>query len=147
MEIIKLFLVAFLFGWAGFAAIPQDLIGEILQDYLSGEFALDGDSAIIRSLDTISGNVVDYEIPTGKSIETNRFVINVHECRYLPENPLMDSYAFVEINQKSDGAEIFNAWLISKLPAISSVEHPRYDFWLIRCTTSKPEEASGAEVN
>ncbi|MCY4445893.1 MAG: DUF2155 domain-containing protein [Rhodobacteraceae bacterium] len=133
--------------WFGLSVSAQGIAPEYRDEPDSDFQAQTGRSAIIRSLDSIAGKTEDFEIATGQSLNTDRFSITLHDCRYLPENPQLHSFAFVEIKQISDNTEIFNAWLISQLPALSAVEHPRYDFWLIRCTTSEPEEASGSEVN
>ncbi len=120
---------------------------EYLDDPVDNPSALSADGALLRSLDTIAGNVVDMEIRIGQTAETERFLITLHDCRYLPSNPKLHSYAFTEITQKSNREEIFKAWMIAHDPALSAVEHPRYDFWLIRCTTAAPELSNGVTKN
>ena len=109
--------------------------------------SLTGDGALLRALDAITGRVVDLEIVLAKSIDFENFRIRLEDCRYLPENPVKYSFAFVTITDLRDDKELFSAWMISQSPALSAVEHPRFDFWLIRCTTLAPEVSTGIEEN
>ncbi len=123
------------------------LIVLLLPHLARSEASLTGDGALIRTLDTMTGRVVDLEIELGVTIEFAKFEITLEDCRYLAENPAKYSYAFVTIMDQGDHSELFSAWLISQSPALSAVEHPRFDFWLIRCTTLSPDASMGTEVN
>ncbi len=95
--------------------------------------AVAGQAALLRGLDTITGSARNVAVAVGKSTKFGRLTIQLHACRYWPENPSTHSFAFVEVIEDEDASPIFKAWLIAASPAISAMEHPRYDIWLIRC--------------
>jgi len=109
--------------------------------------SLQGDGAILRSLDTITGRAMDLTVEVGQSLDFKHFEIALEECRFLPENPVKFSYAYVTITNKRNQSVLYSAWMISHLPALSAFEHPRFDFWLIRCITLAPEDSNGMEEN
>ena len=55
------------------------------------------------------------------------------------EEPIPDAQKQVselEIVETGDENRLFAGWMIASAPALSALEHPRYDIWVIRCTTS-----------
>lgn len=109
--------------------------------------SLTGDGALLRALDAITGKVEDLNLELGVTKKFESFGITLEDCRYFPENPVKYSFAYVSIIDQRDESVLFSAWMISQSPALSAVEHPRFDFWLIRCTTLSPESSTGIEVN
>ena len=108
--------------------------------------ALSGSSALIRGLDTITGERSDIDAAVGETVAFGRLEITVDDCRYLPENPATHSYAALRITEAPSGEVVFHAWMIASAPALSAMEHPRYDIWLIRCGPQQSDpEAGGNE--
>ena len=64
-----------------------------------------------------------------------RIVIHVRECRYPSDDPASDAFAYVEILDQQGNA-LFAGWMIASAPALSALEHPRYDVWVLRCTAN-----------
>ena len=95
-----------------------------------------GDSAVLRGLDKISGDVGDFEIQSGGSGSYGLMQVKVSECRYPAANPAGDAYAFLTIQQKDTNEPVFQGWMIASAPALNALDHPRYDIWLLRCNTS-----------
>ncbi|MCW8843320.1 MAG: DUF2155 domain-containing protein, partial [Rhodobacteraceae bacterium] len=44
--------------------------------------------------------------------------------------------------QTASEAPLFQGWMIASSPALSALDHPRYDVWVLRCKT--PVAESGA---
>ena len=95
-----------------------------------------GDGAVVRWLDKVSGAVRDIELAPGQARSLGRIEVTLGECRYPANNPSGDAYAWLEV--KSVGAEDldFSGWMLASSPALSALDHPRYDVWVIRCTTT-----------
>tara|TARA_R110002126_G_scaffold11148_4_gene50602 strand:- start:783 stop:1142 length:360 start_codon:yes stop_codon:yes gene_type:complete len=91
--------------------------------------------AVLRGLDTFNGHVTDMEVAAGQSVQFGRLNIVLRECRYPAGNPAGDAYASLEISQQGREGVIFSGWMIASSPALSAMEHPRYDVWVLRCTT------------
>ncbi len=95
-----------------------------------------GKGAILRSLDKVSGQVEDLEIGNGGYVELGRLRIELQECRYPAGNPSGDAYAFVTIHEPDVTEPVFSGWMIATAPALSALDHSRYDIWALRCKTS-----------
>ena len=95
-----------------------------------------GTLSTLRALDKISGEVRDLEISAGMNGQYGRLNIQVTECRFPSANPSGDAFAYVVINHEGLETPIFEGWMIASSPALSALDHHRYDVWLLRCTTS-----------
>lgn len=91
---------------------------------------------VLRALDKISGQTTDIEIAAGSAARFGNLQIVMAECRYPAGNPSGNAYAALEISEAGKAGTLFSGWMIASAPALSALEHPRYDVWVIRCTTS-----------
>ncbi len=93
--------------------------------------------AILRGLDKISGRVTDIKAAVGAPARYERLTINVGDCRTPPEDDAPDAFVFMKITDaKLDGAEVFSGWMFSSSPALSAMDHQRYDVWVLSCSAS-----------
>jgi hypothetical protein len=92
-----------------------------------------GTGATLRGLDKIDGQVTDLDVGVGDTVTFGRLRITLGECRYPSANPAGNAYAWLDIQQ--DGERLFDGWMIASSPALSALDHPRYDVWVIRCST------------
>jgi len=92
--------------------------------------------AVLRALDKTSGDAIDIEIAAGGSYQLGPLDVVLRECRYPAGNPSGNAYAALEISENGRQGVLFSGWMIASAPALSALEHPRYDVWVIRCTTS-----------
>jgi len=88
---------------------------------------------VLRALDTITGKLVDIEISNGESKAFERLDIRVTDCRYPVENPSSDAFAFLTIRDRLSNEVKFEGWMTAASPALSAMDHPRYDVWVLRC--------------
>lgn len=92
--------------------------------------------AVLRGLDKFSGEVVDIDLPAGRTVRFERLNITLTECRYPTGNPSGNAYAGLQITETGRPGVVFSGWMIASAPALSAMEHARYDVWVMRCTTS-----------
>ncbi|SEM86506.1 hypothetical protein SAMN04488103_102282 [Gemmobacter aquatilis] len=96
---------------------------------------------ILRWLDKMTGETADIELSRGQAAVSGRLTIQMDECRYPTANPASDGYAHLTITEKGAGTEngtgaaVFSGWMVASSPALSALEHPRYDVWVLRCLT------------
>ncbi|MDF1728593.1 MAG: DUF2155 domain-containing protein [Sulfitobacter sp.] len=90
----------------------------------------------LRALDKLSGHTTDLDIPTGGKAQIGALEVVMIDCRYPAGNPAGNAYAALEISERGRAGTIFSGWMIASAPALSALEHQRYDVWVIRCTTS-----------
>ena len=91
---------------------------------------------VLRTLDKISGDTLDVEIGVGQMREVGPLRIVLNDCRYPAGNPSGNAYALLEISEAGREGVLFSGWMIASAPALSALEHRRYDVWVIRCITS-----------
>jgi hypothetical protein len=95
-----------------------------------------GNGAVLRILDKINGEVEDLRVGNGTSANQWRLQIDLGECRYPSGNPAGDAFAFLTLRHQGLQEPLFRGWMIASAPALNALDHPRYDVWVIRCTTS-----------
>ena len=95
-----------------------------------------GQGARLKGLDTITGEVSELELAVGGTIRYERLQITLKECRYPEGNISSDAFAYLVIQDDRSETPNFDGWMIASSPALSALEHPRYDVWVTRCTTS-----------
>ena len=95
-----------------------------------------GAGAVLRTLDRVSGDVVDVEMAEGQTMAYGPLQVTLHECRYPSSNPSGDAFGLIRVVDAIRVEELFGGWMIASSPALNALEHPRYDVWLLRCITS-----------
>ncbi len=92
-----------------------------------------GNAVQLRALDTLTGAVRDLTMNVGETLAYERLTITLQECRYPKDNPNGDAFALLTIQDIREDTPRFDAWMIASSPALSALEHPRYDVWLLKC--------------
>ncbi len=108
----------------------------------------DSDAGILRWLDKLTGDTADIELVLGQEAVSGRLSIRLDACRYPADNPASDAQAHLTIRDASVTDPVFEGWMIASSPALSALDHPRYDVWVLRCVTPEapptPETSEGA---
>ncbi|MDB4132767.1 DUF2155 domain-containing protein [Amylibacter sp.] len=92
-----------------------------------------GSGALLRTLDRLSGNVADFKITNGEEIALGNINVLMKECRYPSRSIDSNAFAFLVISGQETEKLFFEGWMISSSPALSALEHPRYDVWVLKC--------------
>ncbi len=112
--------------------LASSLIGQAQEE----QAVTTGSGAILRTLDKMEGTTRDIELRSGETATLNRMDITLHECRYPADDPAGEAYAFLEIRDREERETAFEGWMLATSPALNPLDHPRYDVWVLRCTTS-----------
>jgi hypothetical protein len=91
---------------------------------------------VLRALDKVSGEVIEFSLRHGETQEFGLIDITAGECRYPSGNPAGDAFAWIEVRTPSRGTTDFQGWMIASSPALSALDHARYDVWVMRCITA-----------
>lgn len=89
--------------------------------------------AYLRGLDKIAGAASDITLGVGQTVAFGRVDVTLKDCRYPSEDPASNAYAHLVITSREDGKTYFDGWMIADSPALSALDHPRYDVWVMRC--------------
>lgn len=100
------------------------------------ETVAEGAAGALRVLDKLTGEVTDLELAKGETRDLGFLGVTMTECRYPVENPAGDAFVFVRATDLRAQTEIFSGWMIATAPALNAMDHPRYDIWALRCSTS-----------
>ncbi|WP_368184252.1 DUF2155 domain-containing protein [Aestuariibius sp. HNIBRBA575] len=98
--------------------------------------ASSANGAMIRVLDKTTGSTVDLEMSVGETKHEGRLEIYLGDCRYPAGNPSGDAFALLAILPRGQDELAFRGWMVASSPALNAMDHPRYDVWVLRCTTS-----------
>ena len=98
--------------------------------------ALQGQGAELRGLDKVSGDVFEFKLGLGDTAQLGRIEVTLAECRYPEDNPSGEAYAWLSVTGEGGTNVFFDGWMIASSPALSALDHSRYDVWVIRCTTA-----------
>ena len=90
---------------------------------------------VLRALDKTSGRTTEIEMLSGQSTTLGSLQIVMSDCRYPVGNPAGNAYAALEISEKGKAGTVFSGWMIASAPALSAMEHQRYDVWVMRCNS------------
>src|SRR5581483_5401352 len=94
------------------------------------------DSVVLGGLDKVSGRVSTFKVPVGEVVEFGHLQIIVRTCVTHPPEEPPENAAFLEISQtfqKEKPKPAFSGWMFASNPAVSAMDNPVYDVWVIRC--------------
>ena len=96
--------------------------------------------ATLAGLDKITGRITRFDLYIDETVLFGALEITPRACYDRSStDTLQRTSAFLEVDQRSlDGTakRIFTGWMFADSPALSAVDHPVYDVWLIECKTS-----------
>ena len=114
----------------------------------SGSEFTDSDGAQLRFLDKLTSETGDGTISRGQSAKFGRLVVRLDSCRYPTGNPASDAEAHLTVIEETSEAPLFSGWMLASSPALSALDHPRYDVWVLSCVlpaAPAPAETAPAE--
>lgn len=94
----------------------------------------------LRVLDKLTGAVADLTLNEGELAELGFLSVALRECRYPIDNPSGDAFAYVVVSDRQENTDLFSGWILASAPALNAMDHPRYDVWALRCTTSTADD-------
>ena len=94
------------------------------------------DTVILETLDKISARVSRVEVPVGTTITFGSLKITPRHCDKRPPEETPESSVFIEIIEELPDAQPkleFSGWMFASSPALSALDHPVYDVWVVDC--------------
>lgn len=120
------------------------------------------DIAVLQSLDKITARTHKFEVPVGETVRFGTIYILVQACKKAPPIEQPESAAFLQVWQKKTAPEagddyqaadvnkprsewVFSGWMFASSPALSSMDHPVYDVWVLDCKNEETTESQSGE--
>jgi hypothetical protein len=106
------------------------------------------EAAILQGLDKVTARISTIEAPLGETVVFGTLRIVARACHKRPPEEPPESSAFLDIVDLKPGQApkpLFTGWMFASSPALSALEHPVYDVWVIDCSAISPEALAGQE--
>ena len=97
---------------------------------------IETNTARMQAMDKITGKVSEIDVPVNAPVRFGSFSVLVRKCVTKTPEETPENTAFVDVVDDYNNQEpvnIFKGWMFSSSPALSAVEHPIYDVWLLKC--------------
>jgi len=104
-----------------------------------------GDAVVLRALDKVTATTKDYTVKVGEALTYGALRVDVKHCETRPPEEVPETYAFLQIfetkldgkGQAGEEEKAFSGWMMSSNPAISALDHPVYDIWVLGCQVKR----------
>lgn len=98
--------------------------------------------AVVQAIDKITAETMQFEVEVGgRPVRFARnLIFSVRACESAASDEIVDdSVAYLEValqprgGQSAEPRQIFRGWMFASTPAVSGMQHPLYDAWVVRC--------------
>lgn len=99
--------------------------------------------AIVEAVDKVTAETMRFEVEVGgRPVRFQKTLIfTARACEVsAPDELVQDSIAYLEVSlqprgvlQASEPRQIFRGWMFASAPAVSGLQHPIYDAWVVGC--------------
>ena len=93
--------------------------------------------AEIRAIDRITGRSFKLKIPLNEDVVFSNLILSIKYCYKNPIDKEIENYAYLIVKDKLLNDLVFEGWMFSSSPSLSSLEHPINDIWLLNCINKK----------
>ena len=109
--------------------------------------------AVLQGLDKVTARISPVRAPLDAPTHFGTLEIIARSCRETPPTEPPESAAFLEIRELPPASdpdepptELFSGWMFASGPAVSGLEHPVYDVWVVDCEApiAPPQDDQGA---
>lgn len=101
--------------------------------------------AVLQGLDKVTARVSTIEAPVGEVVRFGGLEIVARHCDKRPPEETPESAAFLDIWEVREGepaVSVFRGWMFASSPALSAMEHPVYDVWVLDCRNAAEAPAA-----
>jgi hypothetical protein len=102
------------------------------------------DTVVLETLDKISARVSRMEVAVGTTATFGSLKITPRHCDKRPPEETPESSVFLEIVEELPDEQPkleFSGWMFASSPALSALDHPVYDVWVVDCKNASTSPA------
>ena len=112
----------------------------ILSSVIAARADIVTDAVVLHTMDKITGRVQKMTVAVGDKAKVGSLTVFVEKCLKKPPEETPENAAFLTImDEDSPEKPTFNGWMFSSNPALSAMEHPVYDIWVVECEGTEKE--------
>ena len=97
---------------------------------------IDRQIAVLQGLDKVTAQVSRMQVQVGEASSFGTLDFVVRACRSTRPDETPENAVFLEISDTPPGESrhsVFSGWMFSSSPAVSALDHPVFDIWVLRC--------------
>ncbi len=101
------------------------------------------DIVVLQGMDKVTARVSTIEAPVGEVVKFGALEIIARTCDKRPPEETPESAVFLdiwEVHQGEAAVSLFRGWMFGSSPALSAMEHPVYDVWVLDCKNAEKTE-------
>ncbi len=94
----------------------------------------------LRMLDKITARTMTFDMQVGSTVKFGDIYVKAQTCQEPPPIEKPESAAFLQIWEDipdGDAKWVFSGWMFASSPALSSMDHPIYDVWVLDCLSNE----------
>ena len=98
--------------------------------------AIQMEEAVLQGLDKITARISTIKVAVGETVSFGSLQITLRACDKRPPEETPESAAFLQVVEQKPGEQPvtrFSGWMFASSPALSAMEHPVYDLWVLDC--------------
>jgi len=117
-------------------AATAALLATVLSTESRPAHAIAMNQVVLQALDKITARVSRITVPVGGTVSFGSLQITAKACDKHPPEETPESAAFLQIVEVKPGeapVSRFSGWMFASSPALSALEHPVYDIWVLDC--------------
>jgi hypothetical protein len=106
---------------------------------------IDQPTAVLQALDKVTARIQRLTVKVGETATFGTLGIQVLSCRKAPPEEPPQSAAFLMITDTKPGEApkpVFKGWMFASSPALSAMDHPVYDIWVVDCASDATASAA-----
>jgi hypothetical protein len=99
--------------------------------------AIPAENVVLRAMDKITARVSTITVPVGDTVVFGSLQITARACDKRPPEETPEASAYLDVIEEKPGEAPqprFNGWMFASSPALSALEHPVYDIWVLDCS-------------
>jgi len=98
--------------------------------------------AVVQAIDKITAETMRFEVEVGgRPVRFDKtLIVSARACEVSASDEVVrDSVAYLDISVQPRGAQnqeprqIYRGWMFASTPAVSGLQHPVYDAWVVGC--------------
>jgi hypothetical protein len=110
--------------------------------------AIPMNEVVLQALDKITARVSRITVPVGGTVTFGSLQITAKACDKHPPEETPESAAFLQVVEVKPGeAPVgrFSGWMFASSPALSAMEHPVYDLWVLDCINAESAPSGNSQ--
>ena len=96
--------------------------------------------AVVQAIDKVTAETMKFEVEVGgRPVRFNRnLIVAARACEVsTPDELTQDSIAYLDVSlaprNQGEARQIFRGWMFASSPAVSGLQNPNYDAWVVGC--------------